>query len=115
MGQFIEFFPRQAVVGNGAGNVTIRTSVVDVSDYDKLDIEMEGYTFGSGAAISGQIEATDRPCMSGFGPITPAIGLSGVGTVSGTGLTIERFVRGAITIPAGQVAMISFRGRAYDS
>lgn len=70
MGQFIEFLPRQALVGNSSGSEDIRTNVVDVSDYDKLDIEAEAYTFSGTGSIVCQIETTKHPCMSGFSGIT---------------------------------------------
>lgn len=116
MGQFIEFLPRQALVGSSGSSAVICTNVVDVSDFDKIDIQFQAFTYsGSGAAFSGSLEHTDNPCMSGFSGATGTVtvsttGESAVVTVSG----VKRFVRGKITIPQDHAAMITFRGRAYD-
>jgi hypothetical protein len=121
MAQFLNFFPRQFVMGNNGASGTLYSNVFDAVNVQTilytLEVSASSFT-GTGTLVRATMESTDDPGMAGFVAYSGAItitGSAGTGVLRTGEITSppSRFLRLKLEHAQGSYSMVRFDARGF--
>jgi len=116
MAQFMNFFARQMVMGNGGASGVIYSDIFESSPVQSIVPELRVYTCSAaGSILTGTLQHTDDPNGTWTTYATEIL-QTGTGIHTGTGLTgavPKRFMRGELKVPQGVYMMVHFNARGF--
>lgn len=116
MARFLNFFPRQMMMGDASASGTIYSDIYDVREVANVTTELRLYTSSGAGAVSVQLEQSDDPTLStaGWSNYGTALTKTGGGLVIGTVGTVPgRFLRAKIQAAAGSYVLMHFTARGF--
>jgi hypothetical protein len=119
MAQFMNFFPRQALIGNNSASGTYYSNIFDARNVKTLlyTLEVVATSYNSsGTLVRVTLEDTEDPGMAGFGTYSGGITRTGgTGTISAEvpGDPPKRFLRAKLEHKEGQYSIVRFDVRAF--
>jgi hypothetical protein len=117
MAKFMNFFPRQMVMGNpaGSGSGTFYSDIYDASDVKAIRYELRSYAASSGATCVATLEQNDKAeLLTADWSTYIAPSLTGVDLVAADeSATPKRFLRVKLTVKEGAFLMIHFNVRGF--
>ncbi|SRR6266511_3219852 len=120
MAQFMNFFPRQMVMGNTSPTSgQLYSDIFEASPVAQLMPELRVYACsGTGAVCTVKIEDTDDPngTWSGYADSSGIISRTGTGITTGAGMILtvpRRFLRAQVNVSPGSYMVMHFNARGF--
>ena len=115
MAKFLNFFPRQVYMGDGAGSSTVFSPIFDVSDVESITWETRVYA-ESVTTLTGKVtlQDSDDPSETFNAMAAGTLNITGGPALyTGSVGTPKRFLRAKLEVTQGGFIQLNFVGRGF--